>query len=128
MDMLVENRKRIYKIYHERLNEVPGISFSTEPESNVAYNYAYLPVQIDEKEFGISRDTLYAKLKDHNIFARRYFYPLLNEFACYQSVPVSKPLFVAKQVSEQIITLPIYANLQEDSVHQICDILIENGN
>ena len=127
MEMLVENRKRIYEIYHERLNEVPGISFSPEPESNVAYNYAYLPVQIDEKEFGISRDTLYAKLKDYNVFARRYFYPLLNEFACYQSVPISKPLSVAKQVSKRIITMPIYVGMQEDLVHQICDILLEIG-
>ncbi len=127
MDTLVENRKRIYEIYHERLSEIPGISFSPEPESNTAYNYAYVPVQIDEKEFGISRDALYKKLKEYNIFARRYFYPLLNEFACYQSVPVSKPLSIAVQVSERIITLPIYTDLQEDSVHQVCDILVETG-
>jgi len=127
MDMLVENRKRVYETYHERLSQVPGISVSPEPESNVAYNYAYAPVQIDEKEFGMSRDALYEKLKDYNIFARRYFYPLLNEFACYQSVPISKPLSVAVQVSEQIITLPIYSDLQEDDVHQICDILVGIG-
>ena len=75
----------------------------------------------------MTRDALYEKLKDHNVFARRYFYPLLTEFACYQSVPVSKTLFVAMQVSEWIITFPIYADLQEDSVHQICDILVEIG-
>jgi len=124
MSTLVEKRKCIYKIYHERLSEVPGISFSPEPESNVAYNYAYVPVQIAEKQFEMGRDALYEKLKDYNVFARRYFYPLLNEFACYQSVPIQKPLSVAEQVSKRILTLPIYADLQEDSVHQICDILI----
>ncbi|MFH2060539.1 MAG: DegT/DnrJ/EryC1/StrS family aminotransferase [Pseudomonadota bacterium] len=127
IDTLVKYRKQVYEIYHERLSELPGISFSPEPESNLAYNYAYVPIQINKKEFGISRDALYEQLKDYNVFARRYFYPLLNEFACYQSVPVSKPLSVAVQVSKQIITLPIYADLPEDSVHQICDILIGIG-
>ncbi|MDY0132862.1 MAG: DegT/DnrJ/EryC1/StrS family aminotransferase [Desulforegulaceae bacterium] len=127
MDDLVEKQRQIYETYDERLSEVPGISFSPKPESHVRYNYAYLPIQIDEKEFGMSRDALYTKLKEYNVFARRYFYPLLNDFACYQSVPVSKPLSVAVKVSERIITLPIYADLQEDSVHQICDIIVGIG-
>ena len=127
MDTIIEKRKCIYEIYHERLSEVPGIRFSPEPESNVAYNYAYVPVQVDEKEFGMSRDALYEKLKEYNVFARRYFYPLLNEFACYQSVPVSKPLDAAVKASKKIITLPIYVDLHEDSVHQICEILVGIG-
>ena len=35
MDTLVENRKCVYEIYHERLSQVPAISFNPEPESNV---------------------------------------------------------------------------------------------
>ncbi len=123
MDTLVEKRKQVYAIYQERLAEVPGIWFSPEPEPEVTYNYAYVPILIDEQEFGMSRDDLYARLKEYNVFARRYFYPLLNEFACYRSVAVSAPLKVAKKVSEQVITLPTYADLEEDVVHKICDIL-----
>lgn len=127
MDELVEKRKRVYEIYKERLSDVPGISFSPDPETNVTYNYAYVPILIDEQKFGKSRDALYAELKEYNVFARRYFYPLLNEFACYRSVPISVPLDVAKRVSEQVITLPTYADLEEEAVQRICDILVARG-
>jgi dTDP-4-amino-4,6-dideoxygalactose transaminase len=123
MEMLLQKRKLIYEIYQERLGKVPGITFSPDPEPNVEYNYAYVPVLINEREFGMSRDALYAKLKEYNVFARRYFYPLLNDFSCYQSVVVPKPMDVARRVSEQVITLPTYCDLGEDEVHQICDII-----
>ncbi len=123
MDELVEKRKRVYAIYKERLSDVPGISFSPDPEANVTYNYAYVPILIDEREFGMSRDEMYVGLKEYNVFARRYFYPLLNEFACYQAVSVSRPLKVAEKISAQIITLPTYVGLTDENVHRICDII-----
>lgn len=124
MDQLIAKRTRLYAIYKERLSSVPGITFRPEPEANVEYNYAYVPIQIDEKEFGMSRDELYAELKKYNIFTRRYFYPLLCDFACYQSVSISKPLDVASKVAERILTLPTYYDLGEDDVSRICDIII----
>ncbi len=123
INVLVEKRKRIYAIYKERLSHVPGISFPPDPASDVTYNYSYVPVLIDEQKFGMSRDEVYMKLKEYNVFARRYFYPLLNTFACYQAVPISRPLKVAEKIAAQIITLPTYADLQEDDVFIICDIL-----
>ncbi len=66
---------------------------------------------------------LYMKLKTHNVFARRYFYPLLNQFACYQSVAISKPLDVAEKVAKEILTLPIYYDLDESTVERICDVI-----
>ncbi len=125
MDKLIAKRKVLYGIYRERLADVPGITFCPDPEPGVAYNYAYMPVLIDEKTFGMSRDALYTKLREYNVFARRYFYPLLNDFACYQSMPLAKPLRVAEKIAEAIITLPIYVDLKEDEVHKICDILTE---
>ena len=38
-------------------------------------NYAYFPILIDD-DFLVSRDELNELLKAHNIFGRRYFYPL----------------------------------------------------
>jgi dTDP-4-amino-4,6-dideoxygalactose transaminase len=124
MDTLVQKRKRIYEIYRKRLNDVPGITFSPDPEPNVKYNYSYVPVLIDEKKFGISRNASYEKLKEYNVFARRYFYPLLTDFACYQSVVVPRPMNVARRVSEQVMTLPTYCDLGEDEVNKICDIIV----
>lgn len=123
LDAVLEKRKRVYEIYRERLKEVPGITFSPDPAPNVAYNYAYVPVLVDEQKFGMSRDALYEKLKEYNVFARRYFYPLLNDFSCYQAVVVPKELEVAKRVSRQVITLPTYSDLINNDVGIICDII-----
>lgn len=123
MNQLVSIRKRLYDTYKKGLIEIPGISCRPDPAQEVEYNYAYMPILINEKEYGMSRDNLYYELKKYNIFTRRYFYPLLNEFACYQSIPITKPLNTAESISNSIITLPLYSDLMEDDVHMILEIL-----
>jgi dTDP-4-amino-4,6-dideoxygalactose transaminase len=122
---IIAQRRLIYEQYRKRLAEIPGIKFPAPQLKAVEYNYAYLPVEIDEAEFGMSRNRLYEELKRYNIFARRYFYPLLNDFACYQSVSITDPLTTARAVAEKILTLPIYLGLTKQDVDCICDILYE---
>ena len=76
-------------------------------------------------EFGISRDDLYKKLKEYNIFTRRYFYPLCSQFQCYSKYPSSAPenLPVAERVSKSIMTLPLYGSLSKEDIHKISDII-----
>lgn len=121
---LVEKRKRIYEIYKLRLGQIPGITFSPDPEPAVTHNYSYVPVLIDEQKFGMTRDELYERLKDYNIFTRRYFYPLINELACYHSILPPRPLDVANNVAKRVLTLPTYMDLDEGDVNKMCDILI----
>jgi dTDP-4-amino-4,6-dideoxygalactose transaminase len=83
-----------------------------------------MPFEVDEKEFGIDRDTLYEELKKYNVFARRYFYPLLVDFACYRAVSVNDPLTVARRVAQRILTLPIYDALEISAVDAICEMII----
>jgi len=120
---IITQRRLIYEQYRLRLAEIQGIKFPAPQSKAVEYNYAYLPVEIDETAFGMSRNQLYEKLKDYNIFSRRYFYPLLNDFACYQSVSVTDPLTIAREVSEKIMTLPIYFGLTSHEVDKICNII-----
>jgi len=123
VDQLIEKRKKLTGIYRERLNEIAGISFQKDIPG-VRHNYAHMPVRINENEFGMSRDRLYDELKPYNIFTRRYFYPLVCDYPCYKSVQVSDPLTVARKVSSEILTLPLYSDLEADDVHKICDVLI----
>jgi dTDP-4-amino-4,6-dideoxygalactose transaminase len=124
LDVLIEKRRQITEIYRERLNDIPGIKLRPSLPADIRYNYAYVPIEVDEKEFGMSRDRLYEELKKYNIFARRYFYPLICDYACYRSVSVKDPLTVARKVASQILTLPIYYDLPLDDVERICDIVI----
>lgn len=123
IEEIIRKRSRITALYRERLREISGIHLTPDIALDIRYNHAYMPIEVDEKEFGMSRDALYEKLKSYNVFTRRYFYPLLSDFACYKSVHVKDPLIVARQVSERILTLPIYDSLELSDVDKICDII-----
>ena len=123
MPEIISARKKIYDRYQERLRSIPGIRMAAALPEGVSYNYAYAPVVIDQAEFGLSRDRLYQELKRYNIFARRYFYPLICDFACYRHIPLTDPLPVARAVADTILTLPIYHDLSLSDVDKICDVI-----
>lgn len=116
-------RASVYQRYVERLSDVPGIRVPRQTPANVSYNYSYMPVEVNASQYGMGRDELYDQLKAHNVFARRYFYPLISDYACYRYLPASHPLAVARGVAERILTLPIYADLALEDVNRICDII-----
>ena len=119
----IQKRSKITALYRSRLKDVPGVRLTPPLSSDIRYNYAYMPVEIDEREFGMSRDALYEKMKEWNVYARRYFYPLICDFPCYRSVPVKDPLTNARRVADRILTLPIYDSLELSDVETICDII-----
>jgi dTDP-4-amino-4,6-dideoxygalactose transaminase len=123
-DHILSKRREISRVYRERLADVPGLKFCEKPPSEVEYNYSYVPVQIYEDEFGCSRDTLYEKMKTYNVYTRRYFYPLIPDYACYQHVSLNDSLKNARLVSNRILTLPIYSELSLEDVEKICDLLL----
>lgn len=121
---LIKERKAITERYRENIGMVAGITmFYPDKAPNVGYNYAYLPVLIDEAMFGESRDALYERLKTENIFARRYFYPIVPEFGCYRAQYKEAELPVARRAGQQILCLPIYNGLELVTVDEICRII-----
>ncbi len=123
IEEIIQKRSEITKLYRERLKEIPGIHLTPNVSPDIRYNHAYVPVEVDEREFGMSRDALYERLKYYNIFTRRYFYPLICDFSCYKSVSITDPLLIARHVANRILTLPIYDSLQLPEVETICDII-----
>ena len=87
VDDAIAKRKATAEKYRAALKDIPGIRCLKDVEG-VRHNYAYFPIFISE-EYGISRDALYAKLQEHDIFGRRYFYPLICEFSTYRSLESS---------------------------------------
>ena len=123
LDRLIERSRQIDATYRECLKDVPGIKFPPHLPVDVNYNFVYQPVEIDEEQFGMSRDALYEALKKFNINSRRYFYPLLCDFSCYRSIAFKDPLCVARKVANRILCLPIYADLAVEDVVRICEII-----
>ena len=120
---VVAKRAKITQLYHEHLKDIPGIRLTPDLSPDIYYTHAYMPIEVDEEEFGMSRDSLYEKLKEYNVFSRRYFYPLICDYACYRSVSIKDPLTVARRVSDRIVTLPIYDSLELSDVEAICEIV-----
>ena len=91
----------------------------------VKHNYAYFPIEVDAKEYGMTRDELYDKLKADNVYSRRYFYPLCSDFPAYRGLPsaTAANLPVATQVATKILCLPIYAELEEEDAQKVITII-----
>lgn len=115
----IENRKRVVLKYRELLQEVQGIKLNSIQE-NVQSNYAYFPILVEDS-YGMTRDELYNLLKSFNIYARKYFYPISNDFKIYKDCKGQTP--IAHDISQRILTLPLYSDLSLDSVERICNII-----
>ncbi|EMD9369027.1 DegT/DnrJ/EryC1/StrS family aminotransferase [Providencia rettgeri] len=125
IDNAISIRNNIAKIYREEISKIKGLTFLSQPE-NVKFNDSYFPIFVDEKEFGMSRDELYFRFKESNILSRRYFYPLITDFSFYKNHPniVKYDLKISKQVSDNVICLPIHHNVDRDDITKILNLLI----
>lgn len=124
VDSAIEKRQAVANRYREAFKNIPGIRFLQDIEG-VRHNYAYFPIFISE-EYGISRDDLYAKLQEHNIFGRRYFYPLISTFSAYKGLDSANPanLPIAHKLVNQVLCLPMFAGLDEESVSRVIDVVV----
>ncbi len=128
LEKIIQKRAKVTDLYRRRLKEVPGIHLVPSLPPDIKYNYAYMPIEVNEKEFGMSRDALYEKLKHYNVHTRRYFYPLVCDYACYRNLSWKDPLIIARQVANRILTLPIYDTLNLSDVEAICEIIQQLHN
>jgi dTDP-4-amino-4,6-dideoxygalactose transaminase len=123
LDEIIDKGRQIDSIYRERLADIPGIHLPPPVPNDIRYNYAYMPIEVDEEEFGMSRDAVYEALRQYNIFPRRYFYPLICDYPCYRTISVKDALSTARRVGNQVLTLPTYPSLLFDDVERIIEII-----
>lgn len=118
----IEARRRATLLYREALRGVPGISFF-EDQPGVRHNYAYFPIFVDERRYGLARDALYARLRERGIHGRRYFYPLISEFMTYRGLESSRPdnLPQAHRLASTVICLPLHHDLSADDVLRVAE-------
>uniref|UniRef100_A0A7V3E600 DegT/DnrJ/EryC1/StrS family aminotransferase n=1 Tax=Ignavibacterium album TaxID=591197 RepID=A0A7V3E600_9BACT len=124
----IERRKKVAEKYFELLGDIKGIKFFNFFD-NYKHNYSYFPILIDQTEFGAGREEVYYELRKNNILARRYFYPLISNMPSYRSLPsaTKENLPVANKIAEQVLCLPIYGNLNNIIIQNICEIIKDAG-
>ena len=118
----IKARKKVVEHYRKRLGRVKGIVLC-EPQKDVDSNFAYFPVVFDG--FKYNRNQIKAKLAKHDIGARKYFYPITNEFECYKDYNKGNTP-VAKYCADRVLTLPLYSDLTIEDVDMICNIILED--
>lgn len=116
-------RETVVNRYREHLNGVAGLQLNVI-QKDVKSNYAYFPVVFDGTVFGASRNDVFAKLAEHDIVARKYFYPLTNAFSAFGGKYDVSQTPVAQYISERVLTLPLYADLSLEDVDRICYIIL----
>lgn len=126
LDENIQLRKTIVHKYQERLSDVKGIRIWKE-QSKVKHNYSYFPIFVDEEEYGMDRNALFDVLDTNGIGARKYFYPLTSEFDAYKGIFDANRTPIAFRLSNQVMTLPLYPDLQTEIVDHICDIIAGNA-
>ncbi|MFP5392255.1 MAG: DegT/DnrJ/EryC1/StrS family aminotransferase [Gammaproteobacteria bacterium] len=123
VDQVLERRSAIDRLYCEQLAGIDGIECFGVAEG-VEWNQAYFPVRVNAA-YPCTRDELYARLQAKNIYARRYFYPLISDMPMYRALPSSAPgsLPVASQASAEILCLPIFPDMTHEQLQRVIEVL-----
>lgn len=123
IDENIKKRQLISDYYQKEFSSVKGIHYLNH-NSETKSNYAYFPILV-QSDYPLNRDALFEKLRAHNIYVRRYFYPLISDFPMYHSLPSAAPcgLPVAKKAANEVICLPIYPTLELEQQQYIIDLI-----
>lgn len=117
----ISKRKQVVNRYSLNLKNIKGIKLAA-PQNGIRTSYSYFPVIFDGYEK--SRNEVFEILKEHNVYTRKYFYPLTSSFECYRGRFNPDHTPVAKYIAERVLTLPLYADLELENVDRICEIIL----
>lgn len=127
IDAAIEARQNADRTYRQLLDDIPEVICLTHPASVQRHNYSYFPILID-KSYRISRDQLFHELRKHNIFARRYFYPLISNFRMYKSANDQKERFpIAANIASRVLCLPIFPELHADTIVRTAELIARHS-
>lgn len=126
VDACIEARHQVAIRYREALRGVEGITFFDDMPG-VRHNYSYFPIFVDAERYGETRDSLYFRMQEHGVFGRRYFYPLISEFASYRGLDSARPenLPEAHRIADSVICLPIHHELSSDNLNLIIETILQ---
>lgn len=120
----VRARRERVKYYIDLLQNVKNIKIQMFDDSNIVYSYGYFPVliEMDESQNNM-RDVVYQKLRNENVFSRKYFFPITSDEECFKRQYEKVLLKNARHVSENILVLPLYPELEFEKITNICKII-----
>lgn len=120
IDQQISSRKKLYDYY---LNSMEDLNVKFQKLDASTYNYSYMPVCFENKEI---RDKVYNELIKENINSRKYFYPLTSDYNFLKDnkeYSKENDLINARIISDGILCLPLYPDLELETVDKIVNVI-----
>ena len=124
VDELVGRKREIFSWYKELLKDCEGMTLNIEPEGVI--NSYWMVTAIVDKKYGIPKETIMAKLRNHGIDTRPFFYPLSSQPAyqhLFESQRAKERNKTSYEISPYGINLPCALNLTKEQVGYVCEVL-----
>jgi dTDP-4-amino-4,6-dideoxygalactose transaminase len=124
MDELVTRRRELMSMYRDRLAGLPGVTFQEIPD-NRQTSGNYFTIFIDQKEARQARDEVYQYLKEHEIQAKKYFYPALHRQKVYEKLGMAYlgKLPVTEEAALSGLALPMFSHMTEEMVLTVVGLI-----
>lgn len=119
IDKFLIQRNKLAKLYKERLSEISGIGFQHIPEGHLS-TFKDFAILVDREQFGLNRDELVRQLSQQGVFPKKYFLPMHRMKAYKEVVCRSENLVNTENIADNIVCLPIYSHMNEDTLEKIC--------
>ena len=120
IDEEIRKRQSLVRYYRNAFSDIDGVCMQ-KTQADVVPNGFNFSIEIDEEQFGLSRDMVYQALRAEQIVARRYFHPLCTENSAYKDLKSSTPTNIpnAIHLASRILSLPLFADLSTAQIDKI---------
>jgi dTDP-4-amino-4,6-dideoxygalactose transaminase len=127
VERAIRRRGEIDAAYRRGLASMPGLRCLAWPNGSRA-NYAYFPILIGAPGVPGWHDSqrVFDRLRERNIYARRYFHPLVSHIEPFSRLPSAVPanLPVAEDVASRVLCLPLFPAMTDDDVARVIDTVV----
>ncbi|MDQ3190821.1 MAG: DegT/DnrJ/EryC1/StrS family aminotransferase [Bacteroidota bacterium] len=114
-DKILIKRKNDHQIYDRWLDQLklqkPVVMKNSE------FNFSYYPIVFNSEQDCIN---VFNDLKNKEIFARRYFFPVLSSLDYVKK----KKMPVAEVLSKKVLCLPLYFDIEKTEIELICRLIL----
>lgn len=111
-------RKKVVEYYQQNLNFSNLNNIKIRENTN--WNYCYYPIIFESEKILLK---VLEQLNKEQIFPRRYFYPSLNTIPFIKGKIEKSQMPVSEDIASRILCLPLYKELDEKDLVNICKII-----
>lgn len=118
IDIFINKRKRLVRLYNELLKDIDGIILQKEELYSDTSKHLYI-LRIDLEKVNVDRDTIFDALIAENIGVNVHYIPVYKH-PYYREIGYQDNICKnAEQLYKSIITLPLHVNMNEKDIRDV---------